>query len=338
MRDHIIVSDLHLGADHPGGRNGAAAFRAFLITRVLPAAARVHLVFLGDMFELRDAPDAARALDDLAAGFPELFATLAECLRRGCRLHLVPGNHDAELSGDHLAALLGHSIEFHQWFYTVPGVLYAEHGHQHHDLNRFPTLLAAGRYVPPLAAWHQRGPAGLLRAVITARRGERAARSTRYQALIDEYAHRTDLPERLVTEVHRVSGFGVLRTARRLVKRALSPRLRARPDAYLVAAAATIHRLAAAAGQTVPIYAFGHTHHARTVPLGDDAWYANTGTWCAEIRGDGPDRSDPALFPYLEIPAEGSGWELRYWRWTAPMSVSLKGVLLGHSSDSGSLS
>ena len=335
MREHIIVSDLHLGADHPAGRDAAAAFRAFLTTRILPAADRVHLVFLGDMFELRDAPDAAGALDDLAARFPELFATLAECLRRGCRLHVVPGNHDAELPGDHLAELLGHPIDIHPWFYSVSGVLYAEHGHQHHDLNRFPTLLAADRYVPPLAAWHQHGPAGLLRAVVGARRRERAARSVAYQTLIDGYAHRTGLPEQLVTEMHRISRFGMLRTVRRLATRALSPRLRASPDAYLVAAAATLHGLATAAGRAVPLYAFGHTHHARTVPLAGDAWYANTGTWCTEIRGDGPDRGDPSLFPYLEIPADGSAWDLRYWRWTSRLSVSLKGVLLGNSSDSG---
>ena len=84
-------------------------------------------------------------------------------------MHVVGGNHDIELTRPALAALftallgleVGHPrVRFSPWVVHEPGVFYAEHGNQHHDLNRMPTVLSVREHgdrrrempVPPLAA------------------------------------------------------------------------------------------------------------------------------------------------------------------------------------------
>jgi UDP-2,3-diacylglucosamine pyrophosphatase LpxH len=335
----IVLSDLHLGA--PGGRDGGAACAAFLASMVWPDAHNIRLLFLGDMFELRDhhaasdasATDEVRAiqtLDALASQHPSFFAALAVCLRSGCELDIVPGNHDMPLARPnvhgYLASLLDAAdrITVHPWLFTIPGLLLAEHGHQQHDLNRFPTLLSPGRwsdpgtdFVPPLAAWHRRRIGPLVRAVADLRRHERAAASVRYRSLLHDHADQASLPREVVVRLHEQARFRLVRTGIRLLRRALSRRHRRTSDAYLVAAARRTQNLLTASGISLPLYICGHSHRARAVQLAPDRWYLNSGTWADEVRGTGPDSRDEACFPYLEIsPRGGSSDSLRYWRWS----------------------
>ena len=93
-------------------------------------------------------------LDWLATCCPAFFASLGRFVDAGSRIVVVPGNHDIELmrssaqrrfaelvlrSSSEAAA--AERVAFAPWIYYVPGVLYAEHGHQYHDINAFPTLL-----------------------------------------------------------------------------------------------------------------------------------------------------------------------------------------------------
>jgi hypothetical protein len=329
IRRLVAISDLHLDA-RPGAtsRGGAAAFTGLLTSEVVPDDfPGARLLLLGDTFELLGAPDPIARLDEIATTHPALFAALGACLHNGWHIDLVPGNHDMALSRarvrQRLAVLLGappRRLRFHPWVYFVPGVLYAEHGHQHHDLNRFPTVLAPYNgheqlFAPPLAVWRGKLESRLWRAVADSRREERAAQSSTYRARITEQAMRLALPADLVSRLHDVSRFGVGGTALRLARRALHRT--GAPDSYLIEAARRVHGVLSRAGDAVPVYAFGHTHRARTVALDGEAQYVNTGTWCDEIRGTGPDRDDPALFPYLALSVDdrpGARPELRYWR------------------------
>ena len=339
VRRLVVASDLHLDASpDPARRDGGAAFTRFLASIVLPDdRPGARLLLLGDTFELADASangdgHAIARMNEIAGAHPRLLATLLECLRRGWRLDIVPGNHDMALTRSavqrRLIRLLGtaaHRMRIHPWLYHVPGVLYAEHGHQHHDLNRFPTVLAPDDprrpdrlFVPPLGAWTGKVSARLLRAFVDSRRGEFRVRSPAYRARIAEVEPRLALPRDVVSQLHGLSRFRFRSTAVRLARRALNLPAARQPDGYLIAAAGRIHSVLSEVGRDVPVYAFGHTHHARTVRLADGAWYVNTGTWTADVRGAGPDRDDPDLYPYLDITVGTADIvpAIRYWRRT----------------------
>lgn len=310
VRRLVAVSDLHLGT--PG--SGADAFTSFLAS--LPSAsAESRLLFLGDMFELLGpAGQATRVrarirLDQLADRYPELFTAIRDCLRRGWSLDVVPGNHDMALAlpsvHRHLAALVG-PLALHPWLYYVPGVVYAEHGHQHHDLNRFPTVLEpfAHHFVPPLGHWHGRPSPAVLLAALRSRSLETTAHQDGYRVRLRTYADSLGLPPDLVLALHDTSRFRLVATAGRLARRAAATLLRRvddPTDGYLVAAAKRVHTALVAAGFAVPTYLFGHTHHARVLTLDPDARYVNTGTWSQGRR-----------CPYADL-APGAAPALRYW-------------------------
>lgn len=179
-RDIAIVSDLHLSAGYDE-RTGAfsrledffydGAFGRFLADLERRAAAegrRWRLVILGDLFDFlqveldRYAPPQAETgdritlakLNRIARGHRELFAALGRFAAAGFPVEIVAGNHDVELirastqrrlvelvvaaSGRPEAA---QQICFHPWIFYVPGVVYAEHGHQYDDVNSFATQL-----------------------------------------------------------------------------------------------------------------------------------------------------------------------------------------------------
>ncbi len=141
-----------------------------LRSRFLAENRRWRLLLLGDIFDFPRArmavlrtqagrPDPpididAVGLNRIAEGHPRVFEALAATVSSGADLDIVPGNHDIELMHpairDELKRLLARfgaeaekvdHIGFHPWIYYVPGVLYAEHGHQYHDINSFDALL-----------------------------------------------------------------------------------------------------------------------------------------------------------------------------------------------------
>jgi UDP-2,3-diacylglucosamine pyrophosphatase LpxH len=149
------------------------AFARFLVhleRRAEGEGRRWRLVLLGDLLdflqvELGPPPPADRELDTseattlrklerIALGHGEFFAALGRFAAAGFPVDVVVGNHDIELlrpatqrrfvelvvarSGCPGAA---DAISFHPWIYLVPGLLYAEHGHQYDDVNSFLTQL-----------------------------------------------------------------------------------------------------------------------------------------------------------------------------------------------------
>ena len=177
-RDVVVISDLHLAAGYDE-RTGTysrnedffydGAFARFL-AHLEASGRRWRLVILGDLFdflqvELGPPPTAEQDLDvteattlvkleRIAQGHPEFFAALGRFAAAGFPVDVVPGNHDVELvrpstqrklveltvraSGRAEAA---EAIAFHPWIFYLPGVIYAEHGHQYDDVNSFLTQI-----------------------------------------------------------------------------------------------------------------------------------------------------------------------------------------------------
>jgi hypothetical protein len=168
-----VVSDLHLNGE-PGSRDIDAALPAFLDAVVGAGSARRSLVLLGDTFDLHGPvrqPGArvAERLTALAEAHAPVVEALAACVRSGVELQVVGGNHDVELTRPGTAALFtallgleaGHpGIRYSPWVVHEPGIFYAEHGNQHQELNRMPTVLTNGwrarRGTRP--CWHAKRP------------------------------------------------------------------------------------------------------------------------------------------------------------------------------------
>ena len=155
-----------------------ARFLDFHISQAASTGARLHLVLLGDVFDflrlenptspqhrysLDSSPATAVAkLRRIAAGHAEFFQALGRLLDAGGVLELLPGNHDIELVWQPVQSvfkelvaaacqktIIADQIRFHPWVLYVPGVFYAEHGQQHHFINKFPDLLRLHCNQPP---------------------------------------------------------------------------------------------------------------------------------------------------------------------------------------------
>jgi UDP-2,3-diacylglucosamine pyrophosphatase LpxH len=333
------VSDLHLGLGLKDPRGTSRAFAAFLTGVVRPDAERAALVLLGDTFEVSSMPgaDAAARLTAIAGHHPEVFAALSDCLQAGVELHFVVGNHDVGLARPAarraLRGLLdtrdSRRVFVHPWALHVPGVLFAEHGHQHHLVHRMPTQLLvasddAARLPPtPLSVWGGGDRPALSRAItattalLTARRAERAALSPDHRRLLDREAGWLRLGRAAGRDLWRVSQVRVLpalagvaaRSARRRWGRETVART---APAHAAAVTATLQ----AHGAEVRWYVCGHTHRAALHELPGATAYLNAGTWCSDIRGPGPDRDDPERYPYVVIDVAPDGTslaELVYW-------------------------
>lgn len=345
-----VVSDLHLGARGADLRGTGEAFARFLAREVPPAAGVTHLVLLGDTFELvgLDAPRARSRLDELAQQNPEVFAELGSCLRRGVRLHFVCGNHDVDLARPGVSQRLHEllcgegptdRVTIHPWALHEPGLLFAEHGQQHHVVHRLPTLLLASVSgtdqldPPPLAAWTGRTggalgqAAAVARAFSGARRAERRALTPGYQGLLADESARMGVTPQAVRDLWRISRFRTVPAIAGTARRILARRLGGRPNGLgMLPAASRVARVLAANGTPVRWYLSGHTHRAIGAPIpGTTTQYLNTGTWCSDVRGPGLDDDDPSCYPYVQIDVADDDTAtagLRYWRDNGPQDVT----------------
>ena len=342
-----FVSDLHLGGG-PDHRGTAAALVEFLgvVADTRPETGR-SIVLLGDSFDLPTDDGATAALSAIARRHPEVFAALARARSVGLDIEVVCGNHDTALARPAVRKILEHllsvgvtggpppaggAVHVHPWWLHEPHVFHAEHGHQHHDVHRFPTLLEQSVSSPPaqslLTAWSATAGGGpirrlgaVTRAAVATARGEQRAVAAPYLALVDAEASRAALPVPAARALVRVSRFRTLPAAVGVSRRVLSRRIGVGPRGPgLARAAARVHCALDRNAASVPVVIFGHTHRAEKGPIaGTSACYLNTGTWSDDVRGGGPDRDDDRLFPYVRVDAldaEGAVTvqaSLRYW-------------------------
>lgn len=338
-----LLSDIHLGVSEDDPRCPGRMLPEFLRREVLAApGSQQHVVFVGDTFELVGlAEDETLArLESILDRHQDTFRALKACADRGVELHFVCGNHDVELARPSVAARLSAllspgeptRVRVHPWFLHVPRVLVAEHGHQHHALHRIPEVLRAavsgtdGLDLPPLAAWNadqsrsRLGRAGAVaRACLASERAERRVREPAYAELLQAESLRLGLDGAVVRDLARLSPF---RTASALpvaaTRMALAAAGRRADVGKAPTAAVRVARTLEAHGSGVSWYVSAHTHRALESALEEcGTRYVNTGTWCSDVRGRGPDQSDRGLFPYavVEVAPDGAtSGGLRYWR------------------------
>jgi UDP-2,3-diacylglucosamine pyrophosphatase LpxH len=185
-RDVIIISDLHMSAgrdDRTGtfDRNEDffydGAFGRFvdhLIDRARAEERRLRMVILGDFVDfLQVNPGQASGyetgdtssestlakLEIIARGHETVFGALGSFIREGHLLDIVLGNHDVEfvwpdvqegfreLISGHAGSDVGGSVAYHRWIFYIPGIVYADHGHQYDSRNSFVNPLTP--FMPP---------------------------------------------------------------------------------------------------------------------------------------------------------------------------------------------
>lgn len=185
-RDIVIISDLHMSAgrdDRTGtfDRNedffydGAfGRFLDHLIERARAEGRRLRLVILGDFVDfLQVDPGQASGhetgdtssestlakLEIIARGHETAFGALGNFMREGHELDIVLGNHDVEfvwpdvqerfreLVSGHAGSEVGGRVAFHRWIFYIPGIVYADHGHQYDARNSFVNPLSP--FLPP---------------------------------------------------------------------------------------------------------------------------------------------------------------------------------------------
>lgn len=298
-REWCFLSDLHLDGGR-GSRGVNEALPRFLATVLGTSSADERtLVLLGDTFDLGggggygDAkPD--RRLAMLISSHVDVLQALGDVVRSGTTLHVVGGHRDIDLTrsgAEVFARALGTRsddpmLRFSPWLLHEPGVFYAEHGAQHQELSRAPTTRSVRR------AEDGRDP--------------------------DESAAVNELTDAALDDLAALSRFSLTGLAGRVTRTARTRRPgRERAAPALARHAEDVHLVLASHDLSVPAYVFGHTHRAEKLELPGPpaAAYLNAGTWCGDVRGEGPDRHDPQLFPYVTITDDGSDVhaDVHYW-------------------------
>jgi len=321
-----VLSDVHLGQGGSADLFGEDdALVAMLEQHAADPSVR-RIVLLGDTVELVDEQPSRRrgsdgsdaAVERMSAvwrAHPDVLQGLRATLRAGKFVTVVRGNHDAELARPAVQAALAQTLgapDSHlevvvPWLWHVPGLLLAEHGHQHHDINAFDHILtpftdAAHDHVQEpfgatLGRLHHggRSPA-LLAATATVAAGQEALRMvsphrTRSRMLyrrdvLPSYALDIALPPATVDAIDRLTEVQPHRVVRRLVRQLLPPESH---GGYLPQAAGQVAHLLQ--DHAPRFLVFGHTHAADARPLTEGTTYLNTGTWCSR----GPRPGDSSL-------------------------------------------
>jgi UDP-2,3-diacylglucosamine pyrophosphatase LpxH len=356
-----VIADFHMSApayDDFVEDRAAAAFLDHLAAK----PANRSLLILGDLIDFAKVPvdrrrrldtssqAALRKLEVVAAEHERVFAALGRLAAAGVALELVAGNHDAELVRppvqEQLGRLLGEAagappatVSVHPWIYHLPGLLYAEHGHQHHDINRTPELFdpasleRGGSLAVPLGTHiadyqleleqtlgeGRPAPTEPRRALAAGRSTARFAGHAANAALrawlaarrgpprpsLTALADNLALPPDALHEIASICPTG----PRDLLTRALR---RPAPDPMRVTAA-RIDQILSRRGIGAHLYIFGHTHRAAHTPLHPGAaapLYLNPGTWSV-LR---PAFAPPHL-TFLELTLDGRGPDARLIRW-----------------------
>jgi UDP-2,3-diacylglucosamine pyrophosphatase LpxH len=351
VRRWWVTSDHHL---EPGGQPAtchSGEFARFLHALADSGRAGLDervLLLLGDTFELMRPPNPAPDQDGTTASLDRLRAILsdhravADALRKvlaaDIRVVVVPGNHDMDLLrpavADEMRSAIGAGpgqLVVQPWFVLIPGVLYAEHGNQHHEINRFPDPLRPvqddGRIFAPTAAW-----LGSMRAADDVVTRARIARHA-IQSLWRSAAHLPSSdPGNAIGRIVADTGLapravlGLLSCSRSaapvMVTRTLTRRLRGGDShAYMLNGAVRTANVLARHGALPPLMIFGHVHDTadRYVP-GHPSRYLNSGTWSSLARGRQLAEFGTTGMPYLDVRIDGHGVNAQVCWWQADSS------------------
>ncbi|MGH2770869.1 MAG: hypothetical protein ACRDJF_10180 [Actinomycetota bacterium] len=327
----IVISDVHMA----GGDSRDGFCRDEELAGLLDALGRearqgreeTRLLVLGDLldlFEVRDGPDcrpinpldtststALAKLRSIARAHAVVFRALGTLAAAGVGIDVVAGNHDLELMRppvqEELCELLMEAsgeaevpaaLRFYPWIYYLPGLVYAEHGSQFHDINWSPTLLrnaSNGKDVQPPVSHlllnprpllETAGPLGALRVLLRhdalrLRPRRSGARAEYRRQDLPAYAPQSGLAPELLLAIDDACSVRLLPLASRLARAIARGRGR-RSGAYLKTAAAAVHGVLESAGAGVPFYLFGHSHLPERAPLfppEPSPGYLNVGTW-----------------------------------------------------------
>jgi UDP-2,3-diacylglucosamine pyrophosphatase LpxH len=352
VRDVVIVSDLHLGAHDDSFYD--EAFSRF-VGHLHGSGA--DLLLLGDALDFLEArpratgtqrridtseATARTTLDWIGRRHPSFFAALGRFAATGRRIHVVPGNHDLELlrtpTQARFCELVGAAVIFHPWIFHVPGLLYAEHGHQYHDINSVNTLLwpeqpgRPDRLALPIASYLAEGRS---RFVVHAARHAVALSSPSLARRRASYRRDALTPDgtslhldaATLAALDRLSETNAVAILRRLARYALrgASNGTTQRDDYLHRGAIAVDGVLRGAGAAVPHLAFGHAHVAERFPVTSTAGaaeYLNCGTWSPFLPPGLRDEGGRLTFARVS-PAEGA----RVLRWddAAGRAVELPG-------------
>jgi len=295
---------------------------------------------------------------DVVSGFGGL-------LRFGTDVTVVRGNHDVDLARpqtqDRLARLLGADADrwlgrlaFTPWLLHLSGLLIAEHGHQHHDINRFERQLwpftpewPAGRVEEPFGAALSRlrrtgrGPTlhgkvawAALRHGLRMQSPGRRCRSEHYRrSALPQMISELGLPLATAQQLDAMSERSAVQVLTRIARQCVG-RFPAE-DGYLPKAAQAV---ATILGQSTPPYlVYGHNHAADAIPISHPSvfsTYLNTGTWCRRGPRPGGTSLTPASATWVEID-DGPGHRARVCAWVDSEPRVLAQVVAGRVEDSG---
>jgi hypothetical protein len=310
-------------------------FLGYLQSLLLDSPQALRLVVLGDFLDLsligranvdQMTPSSRNAVlkervDEILSAHGDVFAALKDFIEGGGTVDIIPGNSDGALRipriWEHLSQSLlrGCStpspfarVQLHPWIYQVPGVLYAEHGNQYHEINSFPALLEGFHEGGPqqietigclleaygprfnreaggsrLDAW--RWIAQLTNQYL---RASKVRRASSYKVLIQHYAHQAHIPSSLALELDGLGSRAFWRSASRALTRSViarSGRPIADSDRYLRDAALRVHRAAEKHHRPALFYVFGHTHLDDIAAMdGGASQYVNSGTWVTQFK------------------------------------------------------
>lgn len=332
-----LLSDLHLASDPDGPAFERSCALANLLSDLAirrrddPDGSH-RLVILGDFMDLPNTTfRAARdEVELIAARHAKVFKALFGLVSAGVDIVVVPGNHDIELSDNETFAVLDQHmrageattgrLRLVRWVFYVPGLVYAEHGNQYHDINWFSTLLdpavrgagdevhrTSARWLSELRRTLANRPPRI-RSVLEAANGLAlsllrqppwALSQADYLNVISRFASEIRVDDAAARDLHSITRRGPMRIFVRLAQKLVRTSVRRlqsvlgpqrgrllgseETDAYLLRALPHIVEVTRRHDMIVPWYVFGHTHVARCVAMGEGATYLNTGTWTSQL-------------------------------------------------------
>ena len=369
IRETIFLSDVHLAGGLHNDHLQNEALAAFLEQLGQDAAGeQTQLVLLGDVFDILaarahlDAPfcgildevSALMALDIILTRHSRVLCALSQLMTSGVPIHIVLGNHDIDLVRpavqERLFQRLGSlsdgarpvgRLVVHPWVYWRPGLVYAEHGHQHHDINSYASPLhpfrgQSDRLDASPAAWRDLRLSRVRRELLTlqsiwrrlgnqeqslAELGSMSMSRSMSMSIPQPTSSVTTsnrsksstpyqvapceeaLPAEVLRELANQTAKPNWATVRRIVSGMASTKKHQETNSgsYLLDAATQVNGALHRFDCAVPLYVFGHNHIGEVRSSPGRPVYANTGTWSAYLPRPFEDIQDGRRCTFIRL-------------------------------------